>query len=226
MLGASAIFIIVDSKSLILEDGYRVEVSAPFALNWTLWIPRPSNPMETETAGTVYSMSTAVTQYGTMYNITGMGDVIIDQSLERHITSAEAPNNHLYGNVDYSGRNTTGRFTVWRASADPSSSISIDGFISHATRNRYSSVDCGGGGYSGDVQEGWSEPGEIHVDCGFPIDRAPLLSAFLFIAALVCGIAAVAVKSLVISPARATPVRKESGEGEDKSPQMKNDEKR
>lgn len=199
ILGASAIFVIVDSQNLILEDGYYVEVDAPYALDWTLWIPRPSIQMDNETTGTIFSISTVETQFGQMDNITGRGRVTFDRTSRRYITAAEAPANYAFGSVDYSGRNGSGGFEVWRKSADPSSSISVEGFISHTAHGRYGYADCGGGGYSDRVQEGWSEPGRRYVDCGFPMNPGPCLSFFLFILALGFGVTAMAAKRAKVS---------------------------
>ncbi len=218
ILGASAVFVIVDSQNLILEDGYYVEVDAPYALDWTLWIPRPSIQMNTETTGTIYSIWTVDTQYGQMDNITGRGHVIFDRTSRRNIMAAEAPVNYIFGNVDYSGRNGSSSFEVWRKSADPSSSIYVEGFISHTTHSHYGYADCGGGGYSDYAQEGWSEPGRIFTDCGFPTDPGPCISFLLFILALGLGMAAVAAARVKISTISAPPMQKGIEEAEHESP--------
>jgi len=199
ILSASALFVFIDSQFLVLKDGYRVEVNAPANLNWTLWVPRPSVQMSAESIGIIYSISVVDTQFGQMDNISGKGDVTYERTIEQPITASGIPVNYVLGDVTYSGQDVPRNFHVYRESADPSVIVSVEGFIWHYAWSRYGDADCGGGGYEGAVEEGWSEPPRLFVDCGFPMNPGPCLSIFLFILALGFGVTAMAAKRAKVS---------------------------
>ena len=133
----------------------------PDDLDWTLWVPRPVDPLPVDWfGGGVRSMGAVETEHGTMENLTGRGSGGISFVLRQTIVAIGS----ISGHVDLSARGVrlglggseSRSYWVWRASGDANQTLFVHAYASwHGERLDQEESGCGPY-FEGETTEGWS----------------------------------------------------------------------
>lgn len=155
-----------------IDNTYRVYVTAPPDVPWTLWLPKPTAAMDIATEGTVVSMTAADTIHGPMHNVTGRGNVTITETLHRTILSLDA-SRWEGGEIEVSGRANLSGFWIWRDAANPTVDITVLGVNFLRGSQVGGQVQCSSPSFSGHVGTGWNLVAMLFGDCAVVADFLP-----------------------------------------------------
>lgn len=169
ILGSAVLY---GSVAWDIENRYFAWVTAPEGVRWTLWLPMPELPVSVSTQGAVLSFGTLNTLHGTMYNVTGTGNVNLAGTLRRTVVDLY-PLEWQSARMDLSGREASSGFWIWRASDNPSAAITLSGGAYWRATYLGGEYACGGPAFQGDAQEGWTLVGQPVEDCVSMIDDFP-----------------------------------------------------
>lgn len=172
-----------------IEARYGVGLGdAPDDLNWTLWVPRPVDPLPVDkTRGAVQSTGAVETEHGTMENLTGHGSGGISFVLRQTVVAVGS----VWGHIDLSGSEGRG-YWVWRGSDNASKRLFVQGLASwHGEHHEENETTCDAN-FGGGSTEGWSLIPGMFCEGGYrggiiPWEALGLLSAFVGALLLVGG---------------------------------------
>jgi hypothetical protein len=166
-----------------VEWEYRVDVTAPDGVAWTLWIPQPSLSMPWTTSESVAMIGSLETPYGTRINMTGTGSGQVRFSNSTTLIGLD-PENGIPPGLRLSGGERVGSrlaYRLWRQSSDPSANMTVSGGLGWAARASAELVTCDGSGFVGHPEEGWHALPFPEGECGNQFTRPPNLLPLLLI---------------------------------------------
>jgi hypothetical protein len=167
-----------------VEWDYRVDVTAPDGVAWTLWIPQPSLSMPWKAAESVAVVGPIETPYGARINITGTGSGHVRFWNSTTLIGLD-PSNGIRQSLslpDREGGDPTAYYRVWRQSSDPSANLTVSGGLGFVARSSAELETCDGSGFGGHPEEeGWNPLPYRVGECVHRITRPPNLIPLLLI---------------------------------------------
>ncbi len=157
------------------EDLYRVDVTAPEGLSWILWLPRPNQPIAIQAAPGLRTVTSVDTPHGPMVRATGVGNATIFGSAVRVVASLDPWDVRPGTDLALSASEDSTGFWVGRSSDDPAANLSVLGGAYVRVRYLGGTLGCGGGGFQGELREGWTYVARLFSDCAFIVDSVPWL---------------------------------------------------
>jgi len=111
-----------------------------------------------------------------MFEATGAGNATIFGSAVRMVASLDPWDVRPGMDLALSASEDSTGFWVGRSSEDPSANLSVRGGAYVRVRYLGGYLECGGGGFQGEVPEGWTFMPRLFSDCAFLVDGVPWLT--------------------------------------------------
>lgn len=160
------------------ETEYTLNVSAPYGVAWTLYIPKPATAMEVAVGPFPQTLGTIDTFRGLMDVLSGSGPAYVHYRLAW--SSWRATPLEPEGLVDLGAREGSAGFWVFRLSGDSAAAIEVQ-FAGRVTGRQWGSTfTCGGPSFQGAVEDGWTLVPAGGGDCVVLLSIPPLPSILAF----------------------------------------------
>ncbi len=167
---AAGVLLLLCGSALAVSAAYRtgtteyvLEVTAPYGVAWTLWVPRPLIPMAVIVSPFHETPGEIRTFHGSMTVFAGSGPAYLYYRLDSsalRVTPIEPE-----GVVGLSGGEDPAGYWVFRLSSDGNASIEV-AFSGHAEGHQWGDrYSCGGPSFSGSIADGWNLVPAHFGDC-------------------------------------------------------------